>query len=949
MKPTVTKRNPSDQDQSIRQRALPWSIRTVLVLGMMLASLPARAELPLVYDANSGSPDPRSQGWDGVEIVIRSDADVDGLVDSPGNTGPVAGIKEGEVAWQLHDQRSEPSVNVPKFRIPVSATDQAELLATGWVYSVRVKVARNGSGSSFDSFFSWGLTDFMGSSRRIGFAIGQGASSSFFVREDSNGLTVDLGPNSVQSYHTVEAFGAPGALTYDWYIDGTHAGTRGLLDNTISNGGMVEFQSGSSALINAASNWLSVSLDTWTPRDDTIGLPNGSARSVARWVPPASVGTYPITHLGSSGTLAFTSLPEVDANGTLLYTPAAGTSGSAAFDVEMPDGPVRFYITANNLLPGLTPQFAFDYTASQFVTSHASTARIRAWRHAPGERKGIAIFPSGFGPIPTFPTPANDTHAENGKKLTGYPRVAFSEGFDVWTVDWHDPLTYIEDNAGVLIDILDALNFPFPAGLGPPIWGFSDGLKPGEKLVLVGQSMGGLISRYALCYLDTHLAHPCDLFLSVDSPQEGANIPIGLQRVAKYLDNLPSNYTAGFDTAALAEVLDSMNSISAKQMLLLHVDRANSVGMSHAVERDHFLALLAAVGDWPTNPKLRMAAIANGRGDGQLQDGTASRSVFTIPKSNYLTLDWNAAQREIHDDTSFVNAPTCFVGSLRVEVLGNLRMRSFAINPVTNPGTSTIFRGESKVTVRVWGTEYDIFGNPTSTVHTGETLNFNTSGSFAAVKLRLRNWIKANGTPNGPTCGILDAGIDSAIHPFINDLVEAGSLNQVHTASSSYHWDQVPGAFRTTGRFAADALGSGGDVAYVSEYHTFIPTVSALAIDGSVPAHSVVIPADAVEDSPFHALYHFGSHSNTGHLEDFDGWLSDILVHELRVLCNEFALELGDVPNTLSWHGLYQLEENSGLNSGWSPLLHRRHGVYPIPVPTPSRGFYRLGFHGKFE
>ncbi|GAA6138048.1 hypothetical protein NBRC116583_17950 [Arenicella sp. 4NH20-0111] len=51
-----------------------------------------------------------------------------------------------------------------------------------------------------------------------------------------------------------------------------------------------------------------------------------------------------------------------------------------------------------------------------------------------------------------------------------------------------------------------------------------------EELVIVGPSMGGQITRYALAYMEKNgLDHRTRLWVSIDSPHNGANISIGLQ------------------------------------------------------------------------------------------------------------------------------------------------------------------------------------------------------------------------------------------------------------------------------------------------------------------------------------------------------------------------------------------------------------------------------------
>lgn len=59
-----------------------------------------------------------------------------------------------------------------------------------------------------------------------------------------------------------------------------------------------------------------------------------------------------------------------------------------------------------------------------------------------------------------------------------------------------------------------------------------------EELVIVGPSMGGQISRYALAYMEKHgITHNTRLWVSIDSPHLGANIPMGVQSLLHIIGN----------------------------------------------------------------------------------------------------------------------------------------------------------------------------------------------------------------------------------------------------------------------------------------------------------------------------------------------------------------------------------------------------------------------------
>ncbi|MDB2587082.1 T9SS type A sorting domain-containing protein [Flavobacteriaceae bacterium] len=110
---------------------------------------------------------------------------------------------------------------------------------------------------------------------------------------------------------------------------------------------------------------------------------------------------------------------------------------------------------------------------------------------------------------------------------------------------------FIQRNAMVLIALIQELNAQ----------------KQGEEeLVVLGPSMGGLIARYALAYMEQEgLPHETRLYLSFDSPHRGANIPIALQYLINYFA------VVGGDPMAQATVDFVLNSTAAKQMLVDHL------------------------------------------------------------------------------------------------------------------------------------------------------------------------------------------------------------------------------------------------------------------------------------------------------------------------------------------------------------------------------------------
>jgi PGAP1-like protein len=132
-----------------------------------------------------------------------------------------------------------------------------------------------------------------------------------------------------------------------------------------------------------------------------------------------------------------------------------------------------------------------------------------------------------------------------------------------------------------------------------------------EDFVVVGASMGGLVARYGLSWMEAnYIPHHTRLFISFDSPQDGAQLSIGLQQTVDKL-------TQTGVLAISAKVKNMLHQSNAAKQLLLH----HSSSQSESVQQDPFRTRLynnlALVGNYPT--QCRMVAIVNGNRDGKLK------------------------------------------------------------------------------------------------------------------------------------------------------------------------------------------------------------------------------------------------------------------------------------------------------------------------------------------
>ena len=103
--------------------------------------------------------------------------------------------------------------------------------------------------------------------------------------------------------------------------------------------------------------------------------------------------------------------------------------------------------------------------------------------------------------------------------------------YDIIYVDWNNGVDFIQKNAYVLEEVIKWVNAQKAAN-GSTI-----------QNVVIGQSMGGLVARYALrdIELNRNFNHDTRLYVSHDAPHLGANVPLSVQYSARHLRNLYVN------------------------------------------------------------------------------------------------------------------------------------------------------------------------------------------------------------------------------------------------------------------------------------------------------------------------------------------------------------------------------------------------------------------------
>lgn len=184
-------------------------------------------------------------------------------------------------------------------------------------------------------------------------------------------------------------------------------------------------------------------------------------------------------------------------------------------------------------------------------------------------------------------------------------------GFDLVVLNLNDPVTYIQRNAFLVEKLIQLVNAEIAYQKQP---------------VLIGASMGGLISRYTLMHMEnTGQNHNIRTFISFDSPQKGANVPLGLQYWIEFFST---------ESADAAYFLQRLESPAAKQMLLYHFTDPPS---STPAPDPLFPALyneLSTMGNYPSGT--RNVSIVNGSGNSLDQGYVAGSQLIDYVYNSFV-------------------------------------------------------------------------------------------------------------------------------------------------------------------------------------------------------------------------------------------------------------------------------------------------------------------------
>lgn len=148
-----------------------------------------------------------------------------------------------------------------------------------------------------------------------------------------------------------------------------------------------------------------------------------------------------------------------------------------------------------------------------------------------------------------------------------------NKGYDVFIINLQAPDFSLNTNAGFIKTFIKRVN---------------ESKIDKFESILIGFSMGGVISRIALKQLENeNYVHHVGLFVSFDSPHKGGNIPMGLQYLAEDVNSRLLNFPYltgvivdfyeeifGIDIPFI-DIFQMLESYSSKQMLVYHHNANN--------------------------------------------------------------------------------------------------------------------------------------------------------------------------------------------------------------------------------------------------------------------------------------------------------------------------------------------------------------------------------------
>lgn len=431
-------------------------------------------------------------------------------------------------------------------------------------------------------------------------------------------------------------------------------------------------------------------------------------------------------------------------------------------------------------------------------------------------------------------------------------------GYDIVILNFDDGGDYIQKNAFLLVQLIQEINSQKP--------------NP-DPLVVIGYSMGGLVARYALAYMEGNsLPHDTRLYVSFDSPHKGANIPVSVQALALTFSS--PTYQAMFPD--LEASLKQFTAPAAQQMLRYRLSSAtqstgvvplNSTYVNFMTEMN---ALNSCYG-FPVQS--RNVAISLGSWNGS-------------PQRSNQDIDGDG-----HRDFQFGGVPVVFLNFPRSSGSGSSIAPIWALNTCEMVATFLF---------QAW-------------MSTCATLNYPyVSDRQTFTGMTNPNEVWATYWYNNSVNPVLPLN---------------GWSRGWQYGNNSEPTDFAPGSYSPVYQLITDALNSQIECSFnIYDDATFVPTVSALCFDTDDLFYNIGADPDRLSKTPFDAIFGVNSDVNRSHVaspvqySDVNLWLLNELNNDFGKSCRRNFRSLqgsvGSGSNVLSNDATRVMVTNYTVNSG---------------------------------
>ena len=267
-----------------------------------------------------------------------------------------------------------------------------------------------------------------------------------------------------------------------------------------------------------------------------------------------------------------------------------------------------------------------------------------------------------------------------------------SVDYDVIYVNWDNGTDYIQRNAYVLQEVIKWVNTQkAAAGSTTPN-------------VVLGQSMGGVIARYALKDMENRgEQHKTGLYISHDAPHQGANVPLGFLYMARHAVNQYIKSAAGVlnipitsGGVGISDIEELLNAPATRQLLINNVSSSFTIDNSL---RTSFQNELKTLG-YPS--QTRNIALSNASHCASGQSVTAGSQIFKATadgKTTFLTDVILAMLTNGGNAATIIARTTNEPGFLLGILPGRSKINvDFRVNAYPSSGTSQIYYGRVKYT-----------------------------------------------------------------------------------------------------------------------------------------------------------------------------------------------------------------------------------------------------------